>query len=471
MSDESKLSVVILAAGEGTRMRSDTAKVLFPVCGRPMIEHILNAASAVRPDTIVVVVGHKGEEVRREITGSWAESHHMEGRLEFAWQLSQKGTGHAAACARSHLPGDCGHVMILCGDTPLITGEMLQTFVQFHLSEETGLSFITTVVDDPGAYGRVRRDCHGRVARIVEANDLLPGDEQIREVNAGIYLVRKDLFDSLLSRLDDNNAKHEFYLTDVVEMAVQDGFKVSSFVWQDSSVVQGVNDRHALALAEARLREAIIKDLCLSGVTVRDPQNTYVDYGVKVGRNTVLEPGTFLRGRTRIGEGCIIGPCSEINDSLVGDNSKVWFSVVEDSEIKKRVEVGPYSHIRPGTCIEPEVLVGNFAEVKNCVIGSGSKVHHHSYLGDSVIGRRVNIGAGTVTVNYDGISKHKTVIEDGAFIGCNANLIAPVKIGKGAYVAAGSTITSDVPGGSLGIARERQANKEGWVAKRTEKMD
>ncbi len=209
----------------------------------------------------------------------------------------------------------------------------------------------------------------------------------------------------------------------------------------------------------------------MSGVTVRDPKNTYVDYGVKVGRNTVLEPGTFLRGRTRIGEGCIIGPCSEITDSLVGDNSKVSFSVVEHSEIKERVEVGPYSHIRPGTSIEPEVLVGNFAEVKNCVIGSGSKVHHHSYLGDSVIGQRVNIGAGTVTVNYDGISKHKTVIEDGAFIGCNANLIAPVKVGKNAYVAAGSTITSDVPGGSLGIARERQTNKEDWVAKRTEKMD
>ncbi len=470
MSHESRLTVLILAAGEGTRMKSDTAKVLFPVCGRPMIEYILDAAHAVAPDKIVVIVGHKGDEVRREVTGEWAPGRNMPGYIDFAWQLSQRGTGHAVACARGHMHPDCNHVMILCGDTPLITGEMLQEFVQSHLSLDAGLSFITTFVDDPGSYGRVRRDGHGNVSKIVEAKELLPGDESIKEVNAGIYVIKKDLLEHLLPGLKSDNAKNEFYLTDIVEMAVQDGSRVSAFVWPESSMAQGVNDRYALALAESQLRENVLRKFCMSGVTIRDPKNTYIDFGVEIGKNTVIEPGTFLRGRTRVGQGCVIGPCSEIINSSVGDKSRIWFSVVEHSEIKDGVEIGPYAHLRPDTVIGPEVLVGNFAEIKNSVIESGAKVHHHSYLGDSFVGQKANIGAGTVTVNYDGVRKHKTVIEEGAFIGCNANLIAPVRIGKGAYVAAGSTITGDVPDGSLGIARERQTNKEGWVAKRKEKM-
>ena len=232
---------------------------------------------------------------------------------------------------------DCNHVMILCGDTPLITGEMLQEFVQSHLSLDAGLSFITTFVDDPGSYGRVRRDGHGDVSKIVEAKELLPGDESIKEVNAGIYVIKKDLLEHLLPRLKSDNAKNEFYLTDIVEMAVQDGSRVSAFVWPESSMAQGVNDRYALALAESQLRENVLRKFCMSGVTIRDPKNTYIDFGVEIGKNTVIEPGTFLRGRTRVGQGCVIGPCSEIINSSVGDKSRIWFSVVEHSEIKEDV--------------------------------------------------------------------------------------------------------------------------------------
>lgn len=471
MVQESKIAVVILAAGEGTRMKSNTAKVLFPICGRPMVDYILDAASDVKPGKIVVVIGHKGEEVANRITDGWARDNDMAGNIEFAWQLQRRGTGHAVACAQDQIPGDCEHVMVLCGDTPLITGEMLNRFVQAHLSNRAELSLVTALLDDPGDYGRIRRDENGNIVGIVEANDLLPEDNHIKEINAGIYIAGKETLARLLSRLNDNNAKQEFYLTDIVKKGVEAGCTVASMMCQDVSIVQGVNDRYALALAELRLRGTVLRDLCLSGVTIRDPRNTYIDSGVTIGADTIIEPGTFLRGKTSIGQGCIIGPNSEIIDSWVGDNSRIWSSVVEESKVGENVRIGPFSHIRPDSVIEADASIGNFAEVKNSIIGQGSKVHHHSYLGDSSIGCGVNIGAGTVTVNYDGLKKHRTVIEDNAFIGCNANLIAPVTIGKDAYVAAGSTITGDIPGGALGIARERQVNKEGWVAKRKEKTD
>ncbi len=471
MIHKPKISVVILAAGEGTRMKSNTPKVLFPICGRPMINYILDAASEVEPEKIVVVIGHKGEQVSNRIMAGWARDNAMGDRVEFAWQSHRRGTGHAVACAQDCIPDDCDYVMILCGDTPLVTGKMLGEFVQCHVSNQAEVSLITALVDDPGDYGRIRRDDAGNVLGITEANDLLPEDKHLREINAGIYIVNNNLLGSLLSGLTDQNAKQEFYLTDIVEKGAKDGCTISSLMLHDVSIVQGVNDRYALAVAESRLREDILRNLCLSGVTIRDPKNTYVDFGVEIGTDTVIEPGTVLRGATNIGQGCTIGPHTEIIDSLVGDNSKVWYSVIEQSEIKQNVQIGPYSHIRPDTVIEANVLVGNFAEIKNSKIGTGSKVSHHSYLGDSFVGPRVNIGAGTVIVNYDGLRKHRTVIGENAFIGCNANLVAPVRIGKRAYVAAGSTIIGDVPDEALGIARERQTNKEGWVAKRKQKSD
>jgi len=471
VSEKSDLSVIVLAAGEGTRMKSNTPKVLFPICGRLMIEYVLDAAISLVPEKIILVVGHKGGQVSRAVSEGWAKIYKPKVKFEFAWQREQRGTAHAVMCARDNLEGFDGDVLILYGDTPLITDKILKDFLKAHREKRSDLAVITTYPDDPDSYGRVIRDSHGHVKKITEARDLGPEQKDLPEINAGIYLVKARYLFDLLSKVKNNNAKGEFYLTDIVELAVNKNLRVAAFVSPHKEILQGVNDRHALSLAEIYMRRSILKKMALSGVTVRDPSTTYIDFGVAVGPNTVIEPFTVLRGRTRLGKDCVIGPGAEIIDSNIGDMSKVWFSVVEDSDIGSFVQVGPYSHIRPGSVIDSNVFIGNFAEVKNSKIGSGSKVHHHCYIGDSVIGQNVNIGAGTVTVNYDGIRKHQTIIEDGAFIGCNANLIAPVRISKNAYVAAGSTITCDVPEGALAIGREKQVNKEGWVFKRKQKSN
>lgn len=469
MADKSELSVVVLAAGEGTRMRSSHPKVLFTVCGRPMLSYVLDAAASLSPERIVVVVGHKGDEVKEAMMAGWAKDNPWQGSLQFAWQAEQKGTGHAVMCAAEALTGQTGDTMILYGDTPLLTPGLLQGFYQDYLQKSPGLSLITNLLDDAGPYGRMVRGPDGNVSKIVEARDVSPAEAGIREVNAGIYLARKETLFSLLSRVTDDNAKHEFYLTDIVQLANGDGLAVAGYVCEDATMVQGINDRLALTEAEESKRREMLKGLALSGVTVRDPSSTYVDSGVTVGQDTVIEPQTYIRGRTTIGSGCLIGPGSEIVNSRIGDGSRVWLSVIEDSDVRENVQVGPYSHLRPNSVLSPGVLVGNFAEVKNSVLGQGTKAHHHCYLGDSDIGENVNIGAGTITVNYDGARKYRTAIEDRVFVGCNANLIAPVRIGKEAYIAAGSTINLEVPEGSLAIARERQVNKEGWVAKRKTK--
>ncbi|HHW25986.1 MAG TPA: bifunctional UDP-N-acetylglucosamine diphosphorylase/glucosamine-1-phosphate N-acetyltransferase GlmU [Firmicutes bacterium] len=456
-------AVIVLAAGEGTRMKSSLHKVLFPICGRPMVDYVLDAAGSLGPERIVVVVGHKGEEVKDTILRAWPGA---QDTVRFAWQHQRLGTAHAVMSARESLPEGDPDVLIMYGDTPLVTGDLLLRFVQSHERSGAPISVMTATPQDPGPYGRIVRNDEGHVVRIVEARDLRPEERHLSEVNAGIYYCRASLLYSLLERVDNNNAKGEYYLTDIIRLASEAGLPVNGFYCDDFSLVQGINDRWELAAAESIKRESILRDLAISGVTVRDPESTYVDFGVKVGPGTVLEPNTYLRGETSIAEDCVIGPGTELFDTKVGRGSKVWMSVVENSDVGEEVQIGPFSHIRPNTTLEKNVLVGNFAEIKNSVIGSGTKVHHHSYLGDSDVGQGVNIGAGTVTVNYDGIRKFRTIIQDGAFIGCNANLIAPVTIGKGAYIAAGSTITDDVPERSLAIARERQVVKEGWVDRR-----
>ncbi len=453
----------MLAAGEGTRMKSSLHKVTFPICGRPMVHYVLDAAESLSPESIIVVVGHRGEEVQDTIARTWS------GRIEtvrFAWQHQRMGTAHAVNAARECVPEGDPHVLIVYGDTPLISGDLLKSFVESHEKSGASLSVMTDTPPDPGPYGRIVRDDGGNVLRIVEARDLTPTERNLREVNAGIYYCRASLLFSLIDRVGNNNAKGEYYLTDIVSLAANDGLRVHGFHCDDFSLVQGINDRWELAAAENVKLRGMLRDLALSGVTVRDPGSTYLDFGVTVGPGTVLEPGTYLRGNTAVAEDCVIGPMTVLLSTKVDRKSTVWMSVVEDSDVGEEVQIGPFSHIRPNTTIEKNVLVGNFAELKNSVIGSGTKVHHHSYLGDTDVGQGVNIGAGTVTVNYDGIRKHRTIIHDRAFIGCNANLIAPVTIGKGSYIAAGSTITSDVPERSLAIARERQVVKEGWVDKR-----
>jgi len=466
MLDERALGAVVLAAGAGTRMKSDNPKVLFAVCGRPMVHYVLDTVAEVSPSRIVVVIGHRGEDVQSAVTHTWNEDKSFTGDIRFAWQRQQNGTGHAVMCARNDLEG-LDDVLILNGDTtPLFSPELLKEFIEYYRSEGSQLALISYEPDDPAAYGRVIRGAGGDVTKIVEARDCDAANREVREVNAAIYLVNKDLLLPCLRDITNENKKHEYYLTDIVEIASRKGVKVSGFFAKDPLMVLGVNDRRELAEVESQKRRQILDALMLSGVTVRDPSSTYVDWGVKVGQDSVIEPQTYLRGATAIGSGCLIGPGTEIVNSKVGDRSRVWSSVVEDSLVGRDVQIGPYAHLRPNTTLSDEVLIGNFAEVKNSVIGPKAKVHHHSYTGDTDMGAGVNIGAGTVTVNYDGTRKHRTIIEDGAFIGCNTNLIAPVRVGKGAYVAAGSTINLDVPAESLAIARERQVNKEGWVTRK-----
>lgn len=450
------LSVVILAAGQGTRMKSSIPKVLHRIAGRPMIHWVLDAAESVSPSRIVVVVGHRGQEVANEVSG----------RASVAWQAEQKGTGHAVLMARDAVGTSCRDVLILYGDTPLLEAPLLQELVEKHRASNNHLSFYSFVLDEPARYGRVIRSPEGAVERIAEYKDLSPGEREIKEINSGVYTVRLPFLWELLEEVGDDNAAGEIYLTDIVAGARRKGLKVEAFVAPDARSFLGINDRTELAAAETLARQKILRKLGLSGVTVVDPASTYVDHGVSVGPDTVIHPFSFLRGRTVIGAGCSIGPGTDIVDSTVEDGATIRFSVVESSLIGPMVVVGPFSHIRPGTVLESDVRVGNFAEVKNSRVGARSKIPHHSYVGDAVVGEGVNLGAGTVIVNFDGKEKHRTVIGDGAFIGCNSNLVAPVTIGKGAYVAAGSTITEDVPEDSLAIARERQVVKEGWVKRR-----
>jgi len=446
-------TALVLAAGQGTRMKSGLAKVLHPIAGKPMLAHVTAAARAAGAEDIVVVVGYQGERVIEA----------MGEGLRFVWQKEQKGTGHAVLQAEALVGKGEGPLLVLYGDTPLITSDCLRALLARHREAAATVTVLTTELPRPRGYGRIVRDAAGRIAGIVEEADATPEQLAVKEVNTGIYCFEREaLFDALKSVTRDN-AQGEYYLTDVIGLLINRGRKVEALQWEDSESVLGVNDRIDLARAAAVLRRRILESLMLSGVTVVDPASTYVDAEVRIGRDAVIHPMTVIEGRTVIGEGSIIGPGARIKDTVIGSGVRIVDSTLEESRVGDGATVGPYSHLRRGTVVGEGVKIGNYAEIKGSVIGARSKVSHHSYIGDARLGEGVNIGAGVVTVNYDGIDKHQTDVQDGAFIGCNVNLVAPVKVGREAYVAAGSTITKDVPEGSLAVARERQANISGWV--------
>lgn len=448
------LHAVILAAGLGKRMRSSRVKVLHEIAGRPMIEYVVRAAEKSGAERVVVVVGHQADEVRAALGD----------RVTYAYQEEPLGTGHAVLQAEEALVG-AADVLVLYGDTPLIEADLLRRLVAGHRESGAAATLLTAELEDPTGYGRILRDERGAVARIVEQADAGPEELVIREVNTGIACFRRDDLFAALRAIRPDNAQGEYYLVDAVRVLREMGRPVHSIKTDEEAAVFGVNDRVALARAEALLRDRIRQRWMRAGVTLIDPGSTWIDEDVEIGPDTVIYPHTFIEAGSRIGAGCRLGPGAHIVASRLGDRVRVWYSVVEESEIGDDVRIGPYSHLRPGCRVASGVHIGNFAELKRAVIQPGTKVNHHSYLGDVEIGSGVNIGAGTVTVNYDGVRKHKTVIEDGAFIGCNVNLIAPVRVGRSAYVAAGSTINQDVPADALAIARERQVNKEGWVAR------
>ena len=453
----SELTAVILAAGKGTRMKSSLPKVLHKVGGKPMLQHVLDAAKQAGAGESVVVIGFGSESVQQAV-GSQAA---------FVVQAEQLGTGHAVMQTRESLAGRQGTLLVLCGDTPLLTGEVLTKLHSQHKEQAAKATVLTAQMPDPSGYGRVVRGQDGQVLKIVEQKDATPEELAIREINTGIYCFEAVELFAALDGITPNNNQGEYYLTDVIGILTQQGDRVWAVTAEDYRDTMGINSRVQLAEAEGILRLRKLNELMESGVTIMDPASTFVEQAVSVAPDTVLYPFTWLQGNTKIGSGCEIGPNTRIENTEIGEDSTLSFTYAHDCRIGKGVTVGPYVHLRPGTYLADGVKVGNFVEIKNSIVGAGSKVPHLSYIGDTDMGAGVNIGSGTITVNYDGKNKYRTTIEDDAFIGCNTNLVAPVTIGKGAYVGAGSTITKDVPEDSLGVARAKQSNIAGWAKKRS----
>ena len=447
---------VILAAGKGTRMKSALPKVLHAVGGKSMLRHVMTAAEQAGAKRMLVVVGFGGDKVQAEIGAA----------AEFVLQAEQLGTGHAMMQVQPVLAGFSGTILLLCGDTPLLTGQALLDLVAAHQQSGAAATVLTAMPADATGYGRILRDESGQVLGIVEQKDATAEQKQIGEINTGIYCFEAAPLFAALAGLTCNNAQGEYYLTDVLAILAQAGQQVGAVEVADFQETLGINSRLQLAEAEKILRQRKLVELMDSGVTVMDPASTFVDASVSVGEDTVLYPFTWLEGETTIGRDCRIGPNSRISDSQLGDAVTLHFSYAHECKIAGGVSVGPYVHLRPDTELSAGVKVGNFVEIKNSRVGVGSKLPHLSYIGDADIGSGVNIGCGTITVNYDGKKKHRTVVGDTAFVGCNSNLVAPVSVGSGAYIAAGSTITKDVPDGALGVGRARQSNIAGWVEKK-----
>lgn len=453
-----KMKAVILAAGAGTRMKSEKPKVIHKICGKPLVEHVIEAVQEANISEICIVIGHQGEQVKAAIKEN----------VVFVEQKERLGTGHAVMQAEEFLKEE-GTVIILAGDTPMVTGESIKTFMEYHETSENAVTVWTAHFENPFGYGRIIRDENGNFVKIVEQKDASQEEAAVQEINSGIYCFDIKALKEALSQIDNKNAQGEYYLPDTLEIILQKGLKVDALQLQDATEILGINSRVQLAEAEAVMRKRINTFHMMQGVTLMDPSNTYIEKGVKIGKDTILYPGCILEGKTEIGESCILGQNTRIVDSNIGNNTEVQMSVVIDSKIDEHTHVGPFAYIRPGSSIGSHVKVGDFVEVKNSSIGDHTKISHLTYVGDATVGKNVNFGCGTVVVNYDGEKKHRTIIEDDAFIGCNTNLVSPVVVREGAYTAAGSTITKDVPQNALGIARVRQENKEKWALKRKNK--
>jgi bifunctional UDP-N-acetylglucosamine pyrophosphorylase / glucosamine-1-phosphate N-acetyltransferase len=452
-----KPTVVILAAGLGTRMKSDVAKALHPLAGRPLVRYVLEAAAGVEPEKIVLVLGHQADKVRSAV-GAFSP--------EIVLQAEQLGTGHAVQQTLETISKGTGPIIILCADTPLIAAKTLKDLIELHQKARAAITFITTMLDEPFGYGRVVRGKTG-VMRVVEEKDATAAQRKIREVNAGIYCFDRKFLLSSLALLGKDNAQKEYYLPDTIELAKRKKLRVSALLCEDQHEVMGVNSRYDLSRAEAIVKRRINRRWMLEGVTMLDPETIFVGNEVLLGRDVVLYPNVRIEGRTRIGAASVIYPGSRIVDSVIADNVTVKdCCVIEESDIAVGAAVGPFAHLRPGSVIGARAKIGNFVEVKKSTIGEGSKASHLSYIGDAAVGRDVNIGAGVIVCNYDGYAKHLTVIEDNVFVGSDSQLVAPVKIGRGSLIAAGSTITRDVPADALAISRVPQDSREGFASRR-----
>ena len=456
------LSTIILAAGKGTRMKSDLVKVLHPLLGVPMLSYPIDLSlNGINSGKTIVVVGYQGEKIRASFPDD---------RLTFVDQGDPLGTGHAVLCTENYLKGVKGVILVLYGDVPLLKADTLRKCIDTHKRNEGVITVMSAVLENPAGYGRIVKMDGGLVRRIVEEKDASPPEMAIKEVNTGIYCVDFPFLFEALKQVRADNAQGEYYLTDIVAIANQRKQKVYAFPVEDSTEVMGINTRVDLAKAEEILRNELLAGMMLDGVSIIDPKTTYIDKPVRVGRDTVIYPNCNLQGETTIGERCILEPNSQITESRIGSDVVIKaFSVIVESTIDEGASIGPFARLRPGTEVKRNARIGNFVEVKKSIIGEGTKANHLTYLGDTTVGRDVNIGAGTITCNYDGEKKYPTVIEDSVFVGSNTELVAPVTVKKGSTIGAGSTITKDVPEGALAISRSKQKTIRGWKQRKVKK--
>ena len=447
---------VILAAGMGTRMKSKMPKVLHKVCGKPLSKWVVDASEAAGADKVCAVVGHKAETVK-EVLGDVCE---------FALQAEQKGTGHAVMQAIDVIKNSKGEVVILNGDTPLITAETINKAIEYHKNNGNQATVITAILDDATGYGRIVRDNDGSVLKIVEQKDASKEEKKINEVNSGMYVFDAQSLVYALDKITPNNAQGEYYLTDTLEILLSAGKKIGGYAISDNDEIRGINDRVQLNEAEKIMQKRINEYHMRNGVTMRNPESVYIEDGVEIGNDTEICQNVTIKSGTKIGSDCVIGSGSMLDRAVIHDGVDVLSSVILESEVDEGTHVGPFAYIRPNCHVGKEVKVGDFVELKNSNIDDGTKISHLTYIGDSDVGKRVNFGCGTVTCNYDGKKKYRTTIGDDCFVGCNTNFVSPINVGDGVYIAAGSTITEDIPENSLSIARARQVNKEGWKDKR-----
>lgn len=446
---------IILAAGKGTRMKSKYPKVIHKVCGKEMVNHVINVSQKSGVNDIVVILGHESDVVKERLPKD----------SMIAMQTEQLGTGHAVKMAKEYI-NDEDTIVVLCGDTPLIKEDTLKRLFAYHLENEYHATVLTTKVDNPTGYGRIIRDNNEDLLKIVEQKDANEEEKAVKEINSGIYCFNGKSLRESLDLIDNNNAQGEYYLTDTIYIMRDRGQKVGAYNGSTIEELMGVNSRVELSKAEEIMRRRINEAHMVNGVTIIDTNSTYIESDVEIGNDTIIYPGVMLKGNTKIGSNCVIEMNSAIENSIIGDNTEVKNSTIIDSVVGENTTVGPYAYLRPKSNIGNNVKIGDFVEVKNATIEDNSKASHLSYIGDAHVGKDVNIGCGVVFVNYDGKNKFKSVVKDGAFIGSNSNLVAPVIVEEDGYIATGSTITNDVPKGALAIARERQVVKEGWVEKK-----
>lgn len=451
---------IILAAGEGTRMKSKIPKVLHKVCGRSILEYVVSASKDAGIEKNIVIVGHGADKVKESFEGSdiYFENQPIGENAPY-------GTGYAVKQGIEHI-NDNDDVVILCGDTPLITGETIKKLMKFHKDEKYMGTVLTAVLEDSTGYGRIVRDDSKNIEKIVEEKDACDKVKKIKEINTGVYVFNGKLLKDALEEIDNNNAQGEFYITDVVGILKAKGYNIGAFIIDDSKEIYGINSRVQLSICESIMQKRINRYHMSQGVTLINPENIYIHDTVKIGQDTIIHSGVTLEGNTVIGEDCLIRTGTRINNSVISDSVSIESSLIEESEVGKNTTIGPNAHLRPNCKIGESVRLGNFVEVKNSNLGDGTKAGHLAYIGDADVGSNVNVGCGVIFVNYNGKGKDRTIIGDNVFIGSNSNLVAPVTINNWAYIAAGSTIIEDVDEGELSIARSYQVNKSGWVERK-----